>query len=79
MHSYLEEFLFFFFLTIITNTMHDIKPIMTTAVTVPAIVGAGVELAEDDEPVNIIFTIKNYTKYIAVSYRDIIMIAMASS
>ena len=30
--------------------MHDIKLIMTTAVTVPAIVGTRVEL-EDDEPV----------------------------
>ena len=51
--SYLEEFLVprhFFFLTITTITMHNIKLIITTAVTAPAIVGTGVEL-EVDEPV----------------------------
>ena len=51
--SYLEEFLaprHFFFITITKITMHNIKLIITTVVTAPAIAGTGVEF-EVDEPV----------------------------
>ena len=34
-----------------TITMHDIKVMMITADTVPAIAGSAFELEEDDEPV----------------------------
>ena len=50
--SYLEVFLaprHFFFLTITTITMQDIKLIITTAATLPAIAGIGVELEDDDD------------------------------
>ena len=51
---YLEELLAprnFFLITIMTITIHNTKLMMTTADTVPAIVGSGVELEEDDVPV----------------------------
>ena len=47
-NSYLKDFLFFF-LTITTITIHDIMLMMTTAMTIPAIVGSGVELEDDDD------------------------------
>ena len=40
----------FFFLTITTITIHDIMPMITTAMTIPVIVGSEVELEDDDDP-----------------------------
>ena len=45
---YLKDF-FFFFLTIKTITIHNIMLMMTTAMTIPVIVGSEVELGDDDD------------------------------
>ena len=48
MHMYLKDFLLFFF-TIKTITIHNIVLMMTTAMTIPVIVGSEVELEDDDD------------------------------
>lgn len=71
--TYLESFLVpgcLFFLTIRTITINDIKPIITAAMTVPNIIGSGVELVEDedDEPDKVGGSITIRITYIQCTY-----------